>query len=182
MSCCADLDVSPTAAERRAIGRHLPRVAALMAVRDGRWRAGAPPLYAGDPRRPVLARPGRRCVFAFVGEGGLRCSLHDTAERSGLPVAALKPSPCRLFPLALLEHGGRTILTASLGPVGAFLGAPPEKALACLPPGASDLPPLYVSCREAIEELYGRPFYRRLARLAERRLTGDAPPRAGRGC
>ena len=178
LSCCADLDVTLSAAERRSIDRHLPQVSLQMAARDRRWSGGAPAIYA-DPaaRQPVLARSARRCVFAYPTPDGLRCGLHTTAEAEGLPVARLKPLPCRLFPLVLLKARGRTVLTASVGAVGAALSAPPEQRLACL---RSELPPLHVSCREAIEEQFGGAFYRRLAARARcRQATGSQPGQNG---
>jgi hypothetical protein len=111
-------------------------------------------------------RPGRRCVFAYPSEEGLRCGLHTAADTLGLPLAAIKPSPCRLFPLVVLEHGGRTILTASYGDVSAALGGPPEHRLACL--ALPDAPRLYESCRDALEETFGAPFYRRLTARVRR--------------
>src|SRR5207249_1799028 len=116
-----------------AIDRHLPLVAAQMQSRDRRWARRAPALYE-DPAAlpPVLRRTGRRCVFAFEAADGLRCGLHVTADAHAIPLARLKPSPCRLFPLALLRKGARTILTVSTGPVAKALGGPPARALACL--------------------------------------------------
>ncbi len=169
LSCCADIAVPLTARERRAIVRHLPAVAEVMAARDPRWRDGPPDVFA-DPR--TLARSHRRCVFAYPSADGLRCGLHTTAETRGIPLAQVKPSPCRLFPLALLQLGSRTILTASVQHVSAALGGPPERALRCLEPEsaeASDVPPLYVSCRETIEAEWGAAFYRRLGALARAR-------------
>ena len=173
-----NLDVTLSAAERRSIDRHLPQVSLQMAARDRRWSGGAPAIYA-DPaaRQPVLARSARRCVFAYPTPDGLRCGLHTTAEAEELPVARLKPLPCRLFPLVLLKVRGRTVLTASVGAVGAALSAPPEHRLACL---RSDLPPLHVSCRDGIEEQFGGAFYRRLAARARRReATGGLPGQNG---
>jgi hypothetical protein len=160
VSCCADIEVPLTAAEQRAISRRLPLIASTMAGRDRRWARGIPVVFDADRH---LMRPGRRCVFAYPSPEGLRCGLHTAAEEEGLPVRSIKPSPCRLFPLVLLEHGGRRILTASYGDVSAGLGGPPEHRLACL--ALRDAPRLFESCRGAIEELFGPAFYRRLERL-----------------
>jgi hypothetical protein len=163
VSCCADIDVPLTGAEQRAIRRRLPLVAETLRGRDARWARGMPEVF--DAGRH-LTRPGRRCVFAYPSPDGLRCGLHTAAEEAALPVASLKPSPCRLFPLVLLEHGGRRILTASYGDVSAGLGGPPEHRLACL--ALRTAPRLYESCRGAIEESFGAGFYRRLAIRLER--------------
>jgi hypothetical protein len=161
VSCCADIEVPLTGAEARAITRGLPAVASTMAARDRRWSRGIPVVF--DASRHLL-RPGRRCVFAYPSPSGLRCGLHTAAEEHGLPVESLKPSPCRLFPLVVLEYGGRTVLTASYGDVSAALGGPPEHRLACL--GLRDAPPLFESCRRPIEGMFGGAFYRKVARRA----------------
>jgi hypothetical protein len=159
VSCCADIEVPLTGAEKRAITRQLPLIASTMAGRDRRWSRGFPVVFDAERQ---LTRPGRRCVFAYPSPEGLRCGLHTAAEEAGLPVASIKPSPCRLFPLVVLEHGGRQILTASYGDVSAGLGGPPEHRLACL--ALRTAPRLFESCRGAIEEVFGAAFYRRLAR------------------
>ena len=163
VSCCADIEVPLTGAERRAIERRLPLITRTLAGRDRRWRDGVPDVF-DDTRQ--LTRPGRRCVFAYPSADGLRCGLHTAADEAGLPVASIKPSPCRLFPLVLLEQGGRRILTASYGEVAAGLGGPPEHRLACLV--LRDAPRMFESCRGTIEETFGAAFYRRLAARAGR--------------
>jgi hypothetical protein len=168
LSCCADLDVTLTAAERRRIDARLGPVTERMAARDRRWAGGPPQIYA-DPslRAPVLARSARRCIFAYQGAAGLLCGLHTAAEELGLPVAELKPEPCRMFPLVLLRCGGRSVLTATHGEVSRALGGPPEKRLACIQPlHEKTLPRLFESCRDIIEQRFGRAFYRRLVVVA----------------
>lgn len=164
-SCCADLDVAVSDDEIAVIDGALPDVARTMAA-DPRWARGAPDWHHDG----VLRRPGRRCVFAVDAGDGLRCGLQQTR-------AGLKPTPCRLFPLALVDLGdGSRLLTAVHRTTARHLATRPARAFPCLAEGA---PPLYVSERATIEAEFGKAVWRRLhAALA------DAPtgrPRPGRG-
>lgn len=146
-SCCADLDVSVTAEEADTVRRALPEVAQRMGD-DPRWSAGPPDVLDGD----TLTRPGGRCVFARDAPEGLRCALHEQDP-------ALKPLPCRLFPLALVDLGdGRRLLTAIHRRTSRHLDAPPTRALPCLGAG----PPLYISEQQTIEAVFGEAVWRRL--------------------
>lgn len=139
-SCCADLDLSPTPEERAAIAARLPEVAAAMGD-DPRWRAGAPRWHDGER----LTRPGRRCVFARATADGLSCALHDLG---------LKPAPCRLFPLAVVDLGeGRRLLTAIHRTTAAALATRPARAFPCL--GRPDAPALLTSEAEVAAALLG---------------------------
>src|SRR5258705_2391870 len=106
-SCCADIDVSLSPRERRSLERAAPRIAAFLAPRDPRWAAGAPPLFGevDADGGATLRRAGGRCVFAVPGERGLRCGLHLLEDRERRPRGSLKPIPCRLFPLILVDLG-----------------------------------------------------------------------------
>ena len=85
-SCCADLEVTPTDAERAAIDAALPEIAAFLAPRDPRWAAPVNP-FDGD----ALRRADRRCIFAMPGPDGLSCGLHTLEDATGRPRGALKP-------------------------------------------------------------------------------------------
>ncbi len=43
------------------------------------------------------------CVFAYVKDNKILCSLHSAALDLGIPVEQVKPAPCLLWPLALSE-------------------------------------------------------------------------------
>ena len=134
-SCCADLDVTPTPDERVAIEAALPEIRAFVQGRDPRW-----PLHPFDGE--ALARPGRRCAFALppaedagsVGlPGGLSCALHALEDATGRPRGALKPLPCRLFPLVLVDaEDGRTVISAVSPRTWRLSGSRPARAFACL--------------------------------------------------
>lgn len=159
LSCCADLEVTLMASERDAINAAAPEIAAVM-TDDPRW-ATPPALFDGA----ALRRPGGRCVLACDTPDGLRCSLHAVAEGRGAPLAELKPLPCRLFPLVVVDLGdGRRLLTALHRRTTKHLGAPPTSRLPCL----GDGPPLYVSERETITAVFGADVWAALDRRARR--------------
>jgi hypothetical protein len=136
-SCCADLDVAVTAAERAAISAAAP---------------GVDDPFDGE----VLRKRHRRCVFAEPGPDGLRCGLHGLRTPDGRPV---KPLPCRLFPLAIVDLGdGSRLLTAVHRTTASRLATRPARAFPCL----GDGPPLYVSERDTIEGVFGKRVWSRI--------------------
>lgn len=152
-SCCADLDVELTTAEERAIDEALPEIAAFLAPRDPRWAAGPPPVAADR----VLARPGGRCVFATRA---LACGLHALEDATGRPRGALKPLPCRLFPLVVVDLGDdRLLLTAVHRTTASRLGLPPRRFPCLL---GDDRVDLVRSARGTLAELLGEPAARRI--------------------
>lgn len=157
-SCCADLDVEPTAAEAAAIAAALPEVAAFLAPRDARWADGAPAWLDGG----VFTRPGGRCVFAATGGHGLSCGLHALEAQTGRARGALKPMPCRLFPLVVVDLGDDTVLlTAVHRSTGRYTGLPASR-FSCL---LGDEPTsLARASRETLAELWGEPTARRILR------------------
>lgn len=160
-SCCADLDVGLTADEAARIEAALPRIA-VEAADDPRWSDG-PPTWHDDG---ALLRPGDRCVFALSSAEGLRCALHRVERADGLAPGSLKPTPCRLFPLAVVDLGdGRRLLTAVHRQTARWLAAPPARVFPCL---ASGSPPLYVSERDTIVAFFGEAAWDRLDRAARR--------------
>jgi hypothetical protein len=163
-SCCADVEVTLGARERGAIERALPSAAAFLGRRDPRWRSGPPPVFDGD----ALRRPNGRCVFAIEEARGLRCALHLLEVRRRLRSGALKPIPCRLFPLALVDLGdGRRLLTAVHRATASDLGTLPAARFPCLR-GDPSRPPLYRAMRETLHALFGRAAYRAIARAMRR--------------
>jgi hypothetical protein len=153
-SCCADLDVSLAPEEVAAIEAAMPEIRAQMAD-DPRW-AGEAPAWIDDG---VLRRPGRRCVFARQHEGGLRCALHEVEDARGAPRGTIKPMPCRLFPLAIVDLGdGRRLLTAIHRATARHLVSRPARAFPCLGAG----PPLVESERATLTELFGQRVWQRI--------------------
>jgi hypothetical protein len=151
-SCCADLEVTPTDAERAAIEAALPEIASFLASRDPRWATPQAP-FDGD----ALRRPSRRCVFALPPTSetpGLSCALHALEDATGRPRGALKPLPCRLFPLVIVDaEEGRTLLTAVSRRTWRLAGSRPARAFPCL--GAPGAPTVAEACADTITALYG---------------------------
>jgi hypothetical protein len=169
-SCCADLEVQVTEAEREAIAAALPEVAAWMAPRDARWAAGpTEPFEEGS-----LRRPGKRCVFAVADGRGLSCGLHAIEDATGRPRGALKPMPCRLFPLVVVDLGdGQVLLTAVSRKLGDRFGLPPARLFPCLRGETSTRSPVVAEVADTIRELWGE------ARLKRVRREVNAWRRAG---
>lgn len=154
-SCCADLEVVVTASEEAAIRSAMPEIAEVLGD-DPRWQDGEPEVVVDG----ALCRSQRRCIFAKMGAAGLSCGLHELEDATGRPRGTLKPMPCRLFPLAVVELGdGRLLLTAIHRDTATSLATRPARVFPCL--GASRTP-LYVSEREAITELFGAEVYARV--------------------
>jgi hypothetical protein len=163
-SCCADIEVTLSTRERRAIERALPELARHLRRKDLRWAEGAPPLFDGD----ALRRPGGTCIFAMREAVGLRCALHQLEARAGLPPGALKPIPCRLFPLALVDLGeGRRLLTAVHRATASPLGTLPARRFPCLR-GDDRRPPLYRALHDTLVQFFGPAATREIARAARR--------------
>ncbi len=153
-SCCADLEVGLTGGEIAAIVRALPEIAPHLSE-DARWAAGAPALFDDG----ALRRPGRRCVFAVDRGDGLVCALQLAEAASARPAGSLKPMPCRLFPLSLVDLGdGRLMLTAIHRDTARMLDSRPARVFPCLGEGE----PLYVAERAVIEAALGAEAWARI--------------------
>lgn len=166
-SCCADLEVTPTAPERAAIHGAMDEIAAFMAPRDARWADGPPEVFAHDAlRRPPDRRadrsaeapaPGKtrpRCVFALHTPQGLACGLHAVEDATSRPRGTLKPLPCRLFPLILVDiEDGRTLLSAIHPRTARLAGSRPARAFPCL--GIPEAATVAESCADTLTELFG---------------------------
>ena len=149
-SCCADLDVELAPAEVAAIDAHLPALAAAMAPRDPRWAAGPPAWHEAG----TLTRPGRRCVFAVPTPAGARCGLHLWEDETGAGRGTVKPLPCRLFPLIVVDLGGQLLLTA-VSRSNVRNGAPSPRGFPCLGGSVAHPAPLAEGVADTIAELWG---------------------------
>ncbi|MBA2319999.1 MAG: hypothetical protein H0V89_02485 [Deltaproteobacteria bacterium] len=158
-SCCADLEVGVGVEEIEGITGALEGIAAEMAG-DSRWADGVPAWH----RDGALRRPGRRCVFARSGPDGLACGLHRTEDTRGLPRGTLKPLPCRLFPLAIVDLGDRRLLTAVHRTTARFLGSLPATRFPCLGAGSAPLARAEVA---TLQQLFGVGAAERIARAVE---------------
>ena len=128
-SCCADLEVELSRAESAAIEAVLPAIAASLAPSDARWARGAATWQANG----ILARPGRRCVFAVLGaDQALSCGLHGFEDENRLARGTVKPLPCRLFPLLVVELGGGQHLLTAVSRTNIKNGVPSPRWFPCL--------------------------------------------------
>jgi hypothetical protein len=152
-SCCADLDVSISYGEEERIEQRMDAIRPWMAARDPRWSGGQPAWRDGG----TLTRPGGRCVFAIPkGEQGLSCGLHQIEDEGGEPRGALKPLPCRLFPLVVVDLGdGRMFLSAVHSRTARQLGHASAKVFPCLR-GDADRPMLVQEARTTLGEIFGK--------------------------
>jgi hypothetical protein len=138
-----------------------------MGPRDPRWASAAPAPFADDS----LARPDGRCVFAAPSGHGLTCGLHAVEDATGRPRGALKPMPCRLFPLIVVDLGeDRVLLSAVSTRTARHVGLPGARSFPCLRGDTTDAVPLYESVRDTIEALWGPAAWRAVRRAA--RATG----------
>lgn len=155
-SCCADLQVSVSPTEQARIEAAMPEIRAQLAD-DPRWAGEVEPFVDG-----TLTRPGRRCVFARRTATGLSCALHELEDASGRARGALKPMPCRLFPLVVVEMDeGRFFLTAIHRRTAKLSGSRPASAFPCI--GQSEQT-LAAGCADILEGLWGKRSARRVVR------------------
>lgn len=109
--CCSAYEVCVTAAEMGRIIEVLPAAAKLcrhLATGDGydnvfeKVDAG---LYAID------TTDEGRCLFLYESRRRLRCALHTVAVENGLPITAVKPKSCLLWPMTFSEGAEALSLT-----------------------------------------------------------------------
>jgi hypothetical protein len=104
-TCCAKYDVCVTEAELKRIIPVLPEAAKLcehLKTDDGYanvFEEAEKGNYSIDTHENGL------CVFAFVKNGLIRCSLHAVETELGLPLGTVKPAVCILWPLTFSEKG-----------------------------------------------------------------------------
>jgi hypothetical protein len=97
--CCSSYEVCVTEAEVKQIIRFLPEAARycpglrIDGGYDSVFEEEEPGLYSIDTDEEGL------CVFAYWSRGRTHCSLHSAALSLGLPLEAVKPKVCMLWPL-----------------------------------------------------------------------------------
>jgi hypothetical protein len=100
-TCCAQYDICIRTDEMQRIIGYMPQVAAY-----------CPALKTSDGYDNIFEKIDRNlyridtsdnelCILAYHDDQETRCSLHRVALDLGLPINALKPESCRLWPLAL---------------------------------------------------------------------------------
>ncbi|MDR1999515.1 MAG: hypothetical protein LBQ06_06185 [Frankiaceae bacterium] len=135
-----------------------------------------------DTDRRRTRRVGGACVFlnrpGFAGGPG--CALHLLALRTGAPLHQTKPEVCWQLPQRRVQEwrvrpDGTALLVSSLSEVdgGGWGEGGHDLRWWCTssPRAHIGAKPVYLSCRQELTELIGRPGYRVLARFAAARLA-----------
>ncbi|HSA23571.1 MAG TPA: hypothetical protein P5076_19075 [Myxococcota bacterium] len=159
-SCCADLTVYVTPAERGRLRRHARALTEHLLAREPRLRALArrEPEFFLDPDGESLSRPGQRCVCSrLLPDGKIRCHLHDLAARLGVGRTDLQPVTCRLFPLVLVAMPkGGVLVTVNDGGNYRAWGARHPRSFPCL--NDTRLPRVIDSMADTLDWLFGPGF------------------------
>lgn len=101
--CCARYEVCVETAEIKKIIPVLPAAAKFCphlktaGGYDNVFEQVEPGLYAIDTNADDL------CVFAYVADHTIRCSLHTAGLALGLPLGKVKPKACLLWPLSFSD-------------------------------------------------------------------------------
>jgi len=171
-SCCADIFVPLTPAERRRLRRHRRLLAGHLLRTEPRLRdclakpGREPGDFFLDEDGDALERVGGRCIFSRRdAQGRIRCRLYTIAGKLGLETTDIQPYTCRIFPLVLVQlERGRVLLTVLHKDNYRGLESLPPWRFPCLAdPG---LPPLHRSMAGTLDWLFGRGFAAWLARQA----------------
>lgn len=176
-SCCADLALPLTPAERKRLSAQRGELRDWLLSREPRLRGRLDP-----PRSPMksgrkaffldqdgttLRRVRGRCVFSAIDhKARIRCHLYGVARRAGVSVPDLQPFSCRLFPLVLVRLSREFVLLTVVCRANyrAWQALPPWR-FPCL--SDPTLPPLVQSMSSTLDWLFGRGFAKRLARLSK---------------
>lgn len=192
-SCCTDLQVDMTRPEVDKIvemGKlaraklNLPKSHPLSEIVD-RILGHRITEISDENELHLIHRRNERCVMSWMEGDTLRCSINTLCDRLGLDLIEFKPDPCFLFPLHYTEYRKGAYLvslltkeTESWIEQHSIVGR-----LRCLSKPEPGAPPAYVSLRYELEYIFGKKFYRELARQAKPILAefADAASRNGSG-
>lgn len=107
--CCASYEVCVSAREMKAIIGVMPLLAEFCPALKA--RAGFANVFEEVDGGGYCIDTDEKglCVFAYVSNRKIRCSVHSAARKLGLAPSALKPFVCTLWPLALSEAPGRCL-------------------------------------------------------------------------
>jgi hypothetical protein len=162
-SCCADVFVSLSRAEDRRLERRGVDLLDWIRAREPRLRPCQGRGFYRAKGEAGLAKPGGRCVFSELDGGGrIRCRLHAYAKQKRIDRSDLQPIGCRLFPLIVVDCGGRVLLTVVASHTRRLVSAYPAGRYPCL--SDPSLPPLCEGMRGDLDWLFGRGFAKALAR------------------
>jgi hypothetical protein len=176
-SCCQEYDVEITPAERDRIVAHAGDVVEFLAANDPKRVKPGRQIDSFFKERNIieLAKEDGRCAFSYRDSTGqLWCGLHSLALEKGMPLEAIKPIACILFPLVVcrFENGDTLLTSTSSETEQLFDGAKESNKLPCLKLQTAD--PMFMECRTAIEVAFGDGFYERLAAASDQFLRNPA--------
>ena len=163
-SCCADLTVYLTPAERARLGKHRNVLADHLRRREPRLKriigktGGRIPRFFLDEDGDAFCRPGDRCVFSHIdSQGRIRCHLHPVHRKLGVDQTDLQPITCRLFPLVLchMPHRKALVTLNNRDNYRAWGGKHP-RYFPCL--SEPDLPPVLRTMGPTLDWLFGKGF------------------------
>lgn len=164
-SCCADIDLVLTPAERKSLLKIIRRLSSGLLRHEPRLapnERGLVELF--DASGEVLRRPGKRCVLSAIDRRArIRCRLHAFAKRTRIPLHTIQPRSCRLFPLVLVNLGRAVLLTVVHRQNYRAWQALHPSRFPCLSDPA--LPPLIRSMRVTLDELFGPGFASELQKM-----------------
>lgn len=146
-SCCACYEIELSPIELAAAIGFLPQAArfAPRILQDDFFEE------ADDGSTVLATNDNGRCLFAFPKRGsGIFCALHAAALRAHIEPAAVKPVPCRLWPLALSDPPFPTLTVQD----GVF-------QFPCNKPRPPDLPGLDPGIAYIIQDCFGPAFLHR---------------------
>ena len=154
--CCATYEVCVTFAEMKRIIRVLPEAVKLCphlgtdAGFDNVFEEAGQGLFAIDTTEDGL------CLFAFMSNNRIRCSLHAAASTLGLPLEQVKPKACLLWPMTFSE--GKEVLSLTEDALSFSCNSRINRKSRRLSP----------SLTEALSIVYGRDFGTTLEKEARR--------------
>jgi hypothetical protein len=163
-SCCTDVYVPLSPAEKRRLGHWRKELGRYLAGREPRLECHDGGFYL-DEEGEALCRPEGRCVFSLLdGRGRIRCHLHKFAKQHKIAQSEIQPYTCRIFPLLLilLDRGGILLTVLNKGNYKAFNTYAPKR-FPCL--ADPSLPPLVESMASTLDWLFGQGFARELQKL-----------------
>ena len=176
-SCCTDLQVDMTQPEVDKLIEmaKLAREKLNLAKSDplneivGRILGHRITEISEDNELHLIHRRNERCVMAWMEGDTLRCSINTLCDRLGLDLTEYKSDPCFLFPLHYTEYRkGKYLVSLLTTETQSWIEQHASVGrLKCLKTPEPGAPPAYVSLRYELEYVFGKKFYRELARLAK---------------
>ena len=171
-SCCVDVFVPVTVAERRRLGRMRSELAEYLHKREPRLRPeigngnGRVPAFWLDEDGDALSQPDDRCVFSEMdSKGRIRCHLYPFARKNKLAQEEIQPFTCRIFPLLVIQMERGVLLTVlNKENYRAWETFPPWRFPCMADP---KLPPLVKSMASTLDWMFGEGFAKTLQSYAK---------------